>query len=366
VQIPIHVLIQPALPEYRRVFIEELIERHADARLRVFVGPEAYEDSVKTSDAVAALVDIVENKFFFGRRLLWQRVPLRTCLAASVVICDLNPRCLSNWAVLVLRKVRRRPTVVWGHISGKVAGTSPFRRMLRASMLRLASVVVTYTEEDRRRIINDVPRARVVAAPNALMRRKEMGATRGLTDPRHFIYVGRLTPQKRPGLLIEAFCQARGRLGTESKLLVVGDGPLRSRLEAMAERSNSPGIEFLGSQSSPSVLKSLYADSLASVSPGYVGLSLTQSLGFGVPMIIARDEPHSPEIEAATNGVNAVFFESGSVSRLASALVGVADSSAEWIRRRDQIAEEAKARYSVEAMTDAVVKAIRLAARVSP
>jgi len=352
------------MPEYRRAFVEELIDSHDDARLRVFVGPESYEDSVKTSDAVAALVDVVENKFFFGRRLLWQRVPLKTCVAASVVICDLNPRCLSNWAVLVLRKARRRPTVVWGHVSGKVAGRSPLRRMLRASMLRLASVVVTYTEEDRQRVMEALPQAKVVAAPNALMRRNEMGAPKGPLDPRHFIYVGRLTPQKRPDLLLEGFCQASGRLSAETKLLIVGDGPMRSKLEALAERSNSTSIEFFGSQSSPSVLRALYGDSLASVSPGYVGLSLTQSLGFGVPMIIARDEPHSPEIEAAEEGVNALFFESGSVSGLCSALLAVADSSAEWIRRRGQIAKQTEERYSVEVMTDAVANAIRQADRI--
>lgn len=43
----------------------------------------------------------------------------------------------------------------------------------------------------------------------------------------------------------------------------------------------------------------VYANALVSVSPGYVGLSLTQSLSFGVPMLIAIDEAHVPEIDAA-------------------------------------------------------------------
>ena len=143
---------------------------------------------------------------------------------------------------------------------------------------------------------------------------------------------------------------------------MVGDGPLRPELEAMAKRDDSSNIEFLGSESRLSELRSLYSCSLASVSPGYVGLSLTQSLGFGVPMIIARNEPHSPEIEAAIEGTNAVFFESGSVPSLVAALTAVNDASTQWIRRRVQIADETMEKYSIEAMVDAISTAVHLAA----
>ena len=47
-------------------------------------------------------------------------------------------------------------------------------------------------------------------------------------------------------------------------------------------------VIFYGHVSEPSELRSVYGASVASLSPGYVGLSVTQSLGFGVPMIVSR------------------------------------------------------------------------------
>jgi len=92
------------------------------------------------------------------------------------------------------------------------------------------------------------------------------------------------------------------------------------------------------------------------VSPGYVGLSLIQSLGFGVPMLIARDEPHAPEVEAAVEGENSFMFESDSVSALAELLVTMADDRASWLARRPALAESARRTYSIENMVRSFVE----------
>ena len=106
------------------------------------------------------------------------------------------------------------------------------------------------------------------------------------------------------------------------------------------------------------LLSDFYGRSIASVSPGYVGLSLTQSLGFGVPMVIARDEPHSPEIEAAIEGFNCLFFAPATVEALRDAMVAIAGDADTWVARRAAIAEESRRNYSVETMTDGFVSAI--------
>jgi len=90
---------------------------------------------------------------------------------------------------------------------------------------------------------------------------------------------------------------------------------------------------------------------------------MIQSLGFGVPVLFARDEPHSPEIEAAVEGFNATAVSSDDAAALGRAIVRFAAERGAWYRRRQEIAAWTRERYSVEAMTDRFVAAIGTAER---
>ena len=192
----------------------------------------------------------------------------------------------------------------------------------------------------------------------------------GAAPATDFLYVGRLVPEKKPALLVAAFAAAAGRLPEDRRLVLVGAGPEEARLRALAgEAGLGDRVVLAGHVGDQERLRALYAAAIASVSPGYVGLSITQSLGFGVPMIHADDEPHSPEVEAAVAGFNAVPFRSDSVAALADALVAVSGERDAWAARRQAIADDCAARYSLEAMADALLAAARgcqLAARVHP
>jgi len=107
-------------------------------------------------------------------------------------------------------------------------------------------------------------------------------------------------------------------------------------------------------------LRRIYAGAIASASPGYGGLSVIQSLGFGVPMLIARDEPHAPEIEAAIEDRNVVMFEGDRPDALAAALVGVVSERERWLSRRVEMSAAIRTRYSIEQMVDAFVRGLRV------
>ncbi len=78
-------------------------------------------------------------------------------------------------------------------------------------------------------------------------------------------------------------------------------------------------------------------------------------------MVVARDEPHAPEISIAVDGENALFVESDSVDELAAALVRMAMEREAWIARRQKIAADSVNEYSVEAMASGFLAAIELA-----
>jgi glycosyltransferase involved in cell wall biosynthesis len=353
------VLVVVAAPEYWERPVALLAER-LEQGFRLVTGESSFDPSVRTGVVPGSHVEFVRNRFLLGRRLVWQRGSLGHALRADVAILDLNPRVLNTWLAVLARRLRRRPTVLRGHVwsrRGPHSSTEPVRNALR----RLADVFVTYTETEASEFRARTPGARVVAAPNALYSREEMGAASGTRSPTDFVYVGRLVATKKPRLLVESFLAVRDELPPETRLVLVGDGPLRAELETLARTDGHERIRFTGQVTDPEALRRLYADAIASVSPGYVGLSLIQSLGFGVPMIVSRDEPHAPEIEAAVEGVTCVMFETDSREALGRALVHVAKERGRWAERGEELAAFCAEHYSVELMADRIAEAVELA-----
>lgn len=355
------VLLRPAIGEYRRPVLDILGDRLDDG-LRVFAGNSDFAPTSRTTTDLGGRLQLVRNQYLLGRRLLWQRGCWRQVMDADVAVLELNPRMLSSWALMLGRRIRSRPTVLWGHAWPR-AGRHSRTDALRGLMRRLADVVVVYTETERSEVLELEPGARVVAAPNALYRAADIHPVQSPeAAPGGFVCVGRLVPLKKPRLLLDAFLAARSDLPAGTTLTFVGDGPLRGELERAAIETDG-AVRLVGHMSGYGDLRRIFAPAIASVSPGAVGLSIIQSNAFGVPMIIARDELHGPEIEAARDGENCVFVPSDSPSALAEAMVRMASDRDLWLARRRDISAEVAARYSAEAMAERMLTAIQFASR---
>jgi glycosyltransferase involved in cell wall biosynthesis len=321
----------------------------------VLCGSEGFEPSIRL-DATHPQLTLVQNRFFLRRRLLWQSGALSLARAESVAM-ELNPRILSSWVLLVLRRVRRRRSVLWGHAwsrRGPGARSEPFRHAMR----RLANVIVVYTETQKRELAERMPGATIVAAPNGLYPRSLAVTPSAGAAPQNIVYSGRLIAGKKPGLLVDAFLAAEDRLPEQIRLVIVGDGPLRAELERRASAAGTARVVFLGEVWGYEPLRAVYDTALCSASPGSVGLSLIQSLWFGVPAIIARDEPHAPEIEAVEERENAIVVDSDSVAAMRDAILHVAKDRDEWLARRPAIAASCVERYSVEPMVASIASAM--------
>lgn len=351
------VLVQTSIGDYRQAVIDLLCARLGDD-FKIFAGDEYFDPSTRTRIVCPKNLTPIRNTFLLDRRLLFQSGMFRDAIRARAAILELNPRILSVWVILFVRKLLGRRSVLWGHAwarSGRGARTEPVRHLMRL----MADVILLYTESQKKELREKMPRALLIAAPNALYPASKMGLAISPVNPESFIYVGRLVPEKRPVLLLKAFIQALPQLSPRANLIVVGDGPERGELESII---NSTGVHdrvsLLGHIADYERLRELYGTALFSVSPGYVGLSITQSFAFGVPMIVADNEPHAPEIEAAVDGENALFFAAGSVSALSDALISVSRCPAEWISRREAIVEACRRNYSAEVMADKIIESV--------
>lgn len=353
-------LVQTTVPAYRQAVMDALPERLGSG-FTVLTGREYFDPTIRLEVSHRCL-RLVSNRFFARRKLLWQKGASRRAIGADVAIIELNPRILSSWLILLARRLLRRPTVLWGHAWPR-EGPGSRSDMLRHSMRRLGSAIVVYTETQAQELSARMPGIIVRAAPNALYSRQAAGAAAAPGQPRDILFVGRLVKPKKPELLLEAFMAAIPDLPEDLRLVFVGGGPLLGQLTARARCLPNGRIVFAGPRHEFQDLRGLYSTALVSVCPGYAGLSLIQSLWFGVPLIVARDEPHSPEIEAATEGENAAFFASDSVDSLRAALLSVAEARHDWWVRREAIADACAARYSLEAMVESIVNIVELVDR---
>ena len=345
-------LIYSALPFYRQDFIDYISKRLPT--LKVLSGPSQFDPTV-TAGVTSDILDIADrNHYLLGRRLLWQSGILRAALHADVLVMELNPRVINTWLMLVLRTLRSQRTVLWGHAWPR-RGKFYWSDRLRSVQRRLASRVIVYTygqaEELRQRHTSGID---VAVAPNSIYAAAQMWPSqrRGM----NVIFSGRLVREKKPMLLLDAFRilhAAHPKIG----LVFIGDGPEMPALKTAASALPSAQIDLIGEIRDFESLRDLYSRAFCSVSPGYVGLSITQTLGFGVPMIFPDGEPHAPEVECATE-MNSQTFPSDDATALAECIATMVRDIDIWDARRDHIAAEMRRCYSVEAMGDGFIKAV--------
>lgn len=348
---PKYVLYLAVLPFYRQHCMAELSARLGD-ELGVFAGPVHIDSTVRTG-IDSSLYTPVKNVRPGGRALL-QLGHWRAALSAETTIVDLNPRSLTAWMILFARRVTRRRTLAWGHLDPR-AGRESKTRGVRRFMRSLAKGTVLYGYDSVVPARAALPASPVWVAPNSMYPRSVMQAARFEGDRPRFLYVGRLVAPKKVDLLIRAAAEPVAQeAGVE--LDIVGQGEQRAELQDLAASLGvSDRVRFHGQITEHAELFTLYRHAVASTSPGYAGLSLTQSIGFGVPIVVADDEPHAPEIElAAIGGIR--YFAANSPADLAEKLV--LEIRGRHAQDRESLAESARAAYSAEAMADGLQRAL--------
>jgi alpha-1,6-mannosyltransferase len=101
------------------------------------------------------------------------------------------------------------------------------------------------------------------------------------------VHCGRLSVEKRADRSIDALAELRGA-GIEARLVVVGDGPLRARLQRQAARLP---IDFTGFISDRHTVAALLASADVALAPGpheTFGLAALESLACGTPAVVSR------------------------------------------------------------------------------
>ena len=347
------IILQTVLPDYRKAFFN-VLRKELQQRLMVYGGATYFDSSIVTDQDIS--FQKVENNFFLGRRFLWQKGVRKLAKSNAVLIIELNPWILSNWFLLLSRKRKKLTTILWGHAWSR-KGRESKTEFLRHRMRTLATAIITYTEDQKRELQLKMPDMDIVAAPNALVSASDMKAV--TARPEHLVYVGRLTASKKPLFLIKAFEQSLDVIPDTAVLKIIGDGPEMKALKRYVKNHNlDKRVKILGRISKTENLKEIYANTLVSLCAGEVGLFLTQSLGFGVPMIVSKDENHGPEFSAALVGENILVFKTDDTASFRNAIKELYKNKDSWIAKRPTIAKNCANNFSVEAMAQTFINLV--------
>jgi glycosyltransferase involved in cell wall biosynthesis len=165
--------------------------------------------------------------------------------------------------------------------------------------------------------------AEVLPPPPALLPDGPQAPLDGV-EPGFLLCVARLLPYKNVDVVIEA----AGLLGRS--LVVVGDGPDRSRLENLAARY-APGAVRLVGRVDDAALRWAYRHASALVAASYedYGLSPLEAGAFGVPVAALRAGGY---LDTVAEGTTGAYFDELRGDAVAAALDRVAETT--WDRRR--------------------------------
>lgn len=187
---------------------------------------------------------------------------------------------------------------------------SKIANYLRLHLLKRADASLFYTEKSKIDFIKKgLSRKKAFVANNTFDVGQRIKSFQN-SNKNSILFVGSLHARKQNVTLIKAFANITHLIPGNISLVIIGDGVERNLLKDYAKKLNiEDKVNFHGNITDPAKLREFYYDAIVSVSFGQAGLSVLQSLGFGVPFLTKKNAITGGEIENIINGYNGVLCE---------------------------------------------------------
>ena len=353
---------QRILPEYRAAFFETLATACLQG-LSVFAGEPRHDEAAATVERLSiANYSRARNLHFLsgGAYFYWQAGLLRWLRSwqPDVLVVELNPRNRSNPLATGWMRSRGKPVVGWGL---GIAEHNSLASALQRSALGACSAIIAYSEVGARQYIEaGVEPSRVFIAANAVAPRpSDPPVQRSLTyhdGKPELLFVGRLQPRKRVDALLHAL--ALLPVEKQPRLVIIGDGPDRSRLEALA-REFYPRAEFVGTKHGDA-LAPYYADADLFILPGTGGLAVQQAMAHALPVIVGEADGTQGELVREENGWLLPDDNPQTIARIIDdALTDIARLRQKGLASYRIVAEEVNLEAMVQVFTNAIESVMR-------
>ncbi len=325
------------IPEFRKAIFEKLVE-------------ESSVDYVIVSDVSSIIpalklvddevLDLWGDRHFkrvkntwFGAHFLWQSEIARPSFIKKydTLIYLGSMYHLSTWVSAVIAKSMGKKVVFWTH--GLINREDDFKGFTRRRFYSLADSLLLYGHRAKNLLLDygfSAEKLFVVYnsldyekqkkfRESVLMQNTKNFKSKCFKDPNLpiMIFIGRLTSEKQPELVIE-LAHAMKLKGNPINVLIVGDGPdLKDIKNLISQKNLMDNICTYGACHEEEELSVLLMGADLSIIPGFVGLAAMHYMAYGLPVITSnRLEEQKPEVEAILPGITGDFFEHGDVGSL--------------------------------------------------
>ncbi|HZP53367.1 glycosyltransferase family 4 protein [Actinocrinis sp.] len=206
--------------------------------------------------------------------------------------------------VMLCARLRRQRYIVHFHLdvdgSGSLGWLLPaYKKHVFGRVLRGAGAVIALTESQARFLREEygIAKERIFVVPNGIEERYFADATAPARDedqagPLRLLFVGRLDVQKNVARLLDAMSLVREPV----RLRLVGDGELRTELEAQAVRLGLD-VEFSGRLLGPELVAAYRAADAFVLPSDKEGMPLAalEAMAAGLP-VVATDVPGNSDL----------------------------------------------------------------------
>ncbi|WP_431680389.1 glycosyltransferase family 4 protein [Kitasatospora sp. KL5] len=206
--------------------------------------------------------------------------------------------------VALTARLRRQRFVLHFHLdvdaSGRLGRLLPaYKKHVLARVMRAAAAVIVLTDAQGAFVRDTyrVPAERVFTVPNGVGRQYFMPVRTPEPGPLRLLYVGRLSAQKNVARLLDAMALTERPV----RLRIVGDGELRSRLEARARQLGPETVEFAGGLHGEDLVAAYAAADVFVLPSDREGMPLValEAMAAALP-VIATDVPGNRELLTGT------------------------------------------------------------------
>jgi len=283
--------VQPGCPEYRYKFFELMSEKFKG------MGILHFWDNCFDKNSNFLIDELNTSKFSFKGIHIIKKLELLID-PYDVIVVGFDPHWINAF---LLPLISKKKIVYWGHGLGK----NWAMRLFRLSMFKSSSALVTYNEYDRNVLVTDkgLDGKKIFTANNTIHINNSEDLSN--SDKKYFLYVGRLQLRKELDLVIRCIAKLKN-LGVDALFYILGDGEVEKKrlLSLSKELEIESQIKFLNGTTDDIILKNVFRNAIAYISPGHVGLGVLHSFAYGVPVITFKERDHAPEFHNIVNKVN--------------------------------------------------------------
>jgi glycosyltransferase involved in cell wall biosynthesis len=297
--------LQQRVPPNYRVPFFDLLASACEGGMSLFAGlPRPVEGITATNKLQVANHHLGKNIHLFnGNFYLCYQLGLIDWLKScnpDALIVEANARYLSTPAAVRWMHNRSTPVIGWGLGVPPLSGPlREFRQVRRLSFLKQFDALIAYSQRgaDEYAALG-FPREKIFVAHNSVSRAPATPPNRRPQTVDRFtvLFIGRLQARKRVDHLLKACAQ----LESKPRLVIIGDGPEREKLESLAKEV-FPSAEFIGAKHGAE-LKPYFTEADIFVLPGTGGLAIQEAMSYGLPVIVAQGDGTQDDLVRKENG----------------------------------------------------------------